>query len=89
MMGFSLIGLKYIIPKPITCGGETKSQGRWAKETGGRKNIVRERIKNGWLKCKAATMPVNEKLSAAQKLVGRKRALLRVVRKHGVFVPRA
>lgn len=76
-------------PKLIACDGEVRSQRAWSRHLGGSGALVNERIRQyGWPACRAATLPVNVALSAAQKRSWRAKALRRLVRLGGVFRPR-
>lgn len=76
-------------PKLIVCDGEARSQHAWSRYLGGSHTLVNKRILvYGWPACRAATLPVNVAMSAAQKLGWRARALRRLVFIGGVFRPK-
>ena len=76
--------------KPITCDGETKLQSVWGRELGGTRWLVSNRINQlKWPACKAATMPLNLKISSASKLAAKRRAMQRVVLRRGLLRPKA
>lgn len=73
-------------PKLIACDGAVRSQHAWSRHLGGSHALVNKRITMyGWPACRAATMPVNVALSAAQKASWRQRARRRLVLIGGVF----
>jgi hypothetical protein len=76
------------VAKPIACDGETHSRVGWGRLLRGCRGLVTDRILRGWRPCKAATMPKNERISAASKLNAAKRAARRLVRIRGTWVLR-
>lgn len=73
--------------KPITCDGVTKSRNQWNREIGARsRSGLLNRLKRGWLPCKAAIMPVKTYSEETMKKMIAKRRERRYMRIRGQLI---